>query len=341
VGTKLYRMIDGGLVPVERGRLAAESQVEGWIANKPELLGLDLLIIGRQVVTPHDGRIDLLGIDAEGSLAILELKRDRTPRDVIGQMLDYASWIATLPTKAVHEIARDYLGRSLDLAFQDRFQTTLPETLNENHTMVIIASAFDASSQRIVRYLSERHDIAINTAFFTVFEDNGQILLTTDWLLDQSEVAGRLEARTQQVLTSSDLLAVASQNNITALVEACRTLRAQAEEKPAPAYGGSFRYWLRGRMILGVNVVGARRRPPLGELDVWIPVAKLAEVVAIPGEEIRSALKRDFAVADGGTTDCIVRLKSAQEAEDLIALLRRWIATCPTTDTSDETASQT
>jgi hypothetical protein len=63
--------------------------------------------------------------------------------------------------------------------------------LNENHTMVIIASAFDASSQRIVRYLSEEHEIAINTAFFTVFEDDGQTLLTTDWLLDQSEVAER------------------------------------------------------------------------------------------------------------------------------------------------------
>jgi hypothetical protein len=39
-----------------------------------------------------------------------------------------------------------------------------------------------------VRYLSELHDIAINTAFFTVFDDNGQILLASDWLLDQTEV---------------------------------------------------------------------------------------------------------------------------------------------------------
>ena len=59
--------------------------------------------------------------------------------------------------------------------------------------MVIIASGYDAASQRIVRYLSETHNIAINTAFFTVFDDNGQTLLTTDWLLDQSEVASRAE----------------------------------------------------------------------------------------------------------------------------------------------------
>ena len=31
--------------------------------------------------------------------------------------------------------------------------------------------------------------MAINTAFFTVFDANGETLLTTDWLLDQTEVA--------------------------------------------------------------------------------------------------------------------------------------------------------
>jgi len=147
------------------------------------------------VVTDFGGRVDLLGIDADGDLVIVELKRDRTPREIIAQVLDYASWIAALSTRQVHEIALTHLGRSLELAFRDRFETTLPQTLNENHTMVIVASAFDASSQRIVRYLSEKHDIAINTAFFTVFEKDGEMLLTTDWLLDQSEVVERSEAK--------------------------------------------------------------------------------------------------------------------------------------------------
>jgi hypothetical protein len=61
--------------------------------------------------------------------------------------------------------------------------------------MVIIASKFDPSSQRIVRYLSEKHELAINTAFFSVFEDDGKILLTTDWLLDQTEVVERSETK--------------------------------------------------------------------------------------------------------------------------------------------------
>lgn len=193
--TRLYKLANGKLVSASPGKLATESMLQDWIAEDPGLLGLDLLIIGREVIIADRGRIDLLAIDEDGNLTILELKRDRTPREVIAQVLDYASWVVTLTTRQVHEIAFRFLKRDLATAFRKHFDTALPEALNESHNMVIIASGFDASSQRIVRYLSETHDIAINTAFFSVFEDGGQTFLTTDWLLDQSEVVERSEAK--------------------------------------------------------------------------------------------------------------------------------------------------
>ena len=195
--TRLYRLIGNSLEPVSRGKITSEKLIEEWVARQPDLLGLDLLVVGRQVVTEFGGRIDLLGIDAEGNLVIVELKRDRTPREIIAQVLDYASWVSGLTTRQVHDLAASYLKDHLDAAFRQRFGSGLPQTLNETHTMVIVASAFDASSQRIVRYLSETHGIAINTAFFSVFEDEGRSLLATDWLLDQAEVAERSEARVQ------------------------------------------------------------------------------------------------------------------------------------------------
>ena len=323
---RLYRMSDSTPVPVAPGKLAKEELIQGWIEKQPELLGLDrLLIIGREVPTTYGGSIDLLAIDDEGNLVILELKRDRTPRDIIGQVLDYASWVAKLKAPEVRQIATAYLGKNLDAAFHERFKTTLPETLNESHTMVIIASAFDASSERIVRYLSETHDIAINTAFFTVFDDNGQTLLATDWLLDQTEVAERSEAKAK--VSTEELLTLADDRNITSLVKICRQLSSHAEESPAPAYGGSLRYWLGGRMIFGVNIAGGRRRPPPGELDVWIPVTKLSEVIAVPEDKIRQDLKQGFVATDSGTTDCIVRLKSPEAAQSLVALIRGWLTT--------------
>ncbi len=97
----------------------------------------------------------------------------------------------------MHDQAIGYLQAPLAPKFHARFGTALPQTLNETHTMVIVASSFDASSQRIVRYLSEVHDIAINTAFFSVFDKDGETLLATDWLLDQAEVVERSEAKVQ------------------------------------------------------------------------------------------------------------------------------------------------
>ncbi len=195
--TRLYHLAGNDLVPMARGRLDKESQIEAWIADRPELLGLEFLVIGQQVITGSGGRIDLLGIDADGNLVIVELKRDRTPRDIIAQVLDYASWVTGLTTRQVHAIAQEYRGVRLEAAFRTRFDAPLPSTLNETHTMVIVASMFDPSSQRIVRYLSEVHGMAINTAFFTIFEEEGRSFLTTDWLLDQTEVSTRSEARIQ------------------------------------------------------------------------------------------------------------------------------------------------
>jgi len=71
--------------------LDSEQRLEDMIAEDPRMSGTDLLIIGRQVPTGFGGFIDLLALDAEGRVHVLELKRDRTPRDVVAQALDYGS----------------------------------------------------------------------------------------------------------------------------------------------------------------------------------------------------------------------------------------------------------
>ena len=191
----LRKFKDGALVPINRKRLANEDQLQTWIAANPRLLGLEVLVLAREVSTDFGGRIDILGLDRDGNAVVIECKRDRTPREIIAQILDYASWVAKLSTRQIHEIAQHKLGNLLEAAFQERFGTELPEALNESHSLVIVASEFDSSSRRIVEYLAERHDIAINTAFFSTFEHQGETFLTTDWLLDQEEVTQRAESR--------------------------------------------------------------------------------------------------------------------------------------------------
>jgi RecB family endonuclease NucS len=71
-----------------------EQQVEDWVAAAPEMLGEPLLIIGRQVGL-DSGRdfIDLLALDSDGSLVVIELKRDLIGGDADLQALRYAALI--------------------------------------------------------------------------------------------------------------------------------------------------------------------------------------------------------------------------------------------------------
>lgn len=183
-------------MPAKRKPLDLETKIEAWVANDLTLIGVDGFVIGRQITTDHGKFIDILAMDEDGNLVIIELKRDRSPRDIVAQVLDYASWVRRLSTGDVHALAMS-LDVPLAKAYRDQFGTSLPQTLNASHQMVVVASEVDEGTKRIIEYLSEEHDVGINAAFFNVFEAGGQEWLTTDALLDQEEVKDRAVKKVQ------------------------------------------------------------------------------------------------------------------------------------------------
>jgi len=196
--TSMWRIDDGKLRAVSASMLGEEKSLEDWIEHDPGLIDPGLIVIGRQVETIA-GRLDLLGLTSDGDLVVIELKRDKTPRDVVAQVLDYASWASRLEASRILQIASSYSEKRnlppLFQRFRDAFGTSLPETLNTTHRAVIVAGSIDASSKRIVEYLSETYKMSINTAFFNVFEDRGASYLVADWLLDQEVVEDRATDR--------------------------------------------------------------------------------------------------------------------------------------------------
>ena len=120
--------------------MESESRLEDLLAQDIGVADPNLLLIGRQVPTAHGKFIDLLAIDANGKLVVLELKRDRTPREVVAQLLDYGSWVRSLEDDDIAAIFECFLqkhvpehaGSSLDEAFCANFKTTsMPESLNK------------------------------------------------------------------------------------------------------------------------------------------------------------------------------------------------------------------
>ena len=165
--------------------LLNERLLEDMIVAQPQLLSEAWMLIGRQERTGMGGIIDLLAIAPDGSLVLVELKRDRTPRDVVAQALDYASWVEGLQPEDISAIYRRFkAGQSLSDDFRSRFGQPLDEdTLNQSHQIVIVAAQLDDSSERIVAYLNKR-DIAINVLCFQVFSHGADQLLSRAWLLD-------------------------------------------------------------------------------------------------------------------------------------------------------------
>lgn len=176
--------------------LASEQELEDMIVAAPEILSPEWMLIGRQEPTGFSGRIDLLAIAPDGALVLIEIKRDRTPREVVAQAIDYASWVENLRSEDIVNIYDRFApGRSLDEDFRQRFGQPLDEdTLNENHQIIIVAGSLDPSTERIVAYLSERN-IPINVLCFQVFTQGDDMFLSRAWLLDpvqtQSSAATR------------------------------------------------------------------------------------------------------------------------------------------------------
>jgi Endonuclease NucS len=171
--------------PLSESSLVSEQLLETMIVAAPRLLSDEWMLIGRQEDTGFGGRIDLLAIAPDGSLVLIELKRDRTPREVVAQALDYAGWVDKLRAEDIAGIYNRFMpGHSLAQDFRLSFGQDLDEeTLNHSHQIIIVAAKLDDSTERIVAYLSER-DIPINVLCFQVFTYGTEQLLSRAWLLD-------------------------------------------------------------------------------------------------------------------------------------------------------------
>lgn len=104
---KLWRVAGAKLQDVDASHLDQEQRLEDWIADAPSMVGMDLVIIGRQVQTSFGGRIDLLALNRDASCVVLELKRGRTPREAVAQILEYAAWIKDLGYNELDQITQD------------------------------------------------------------------------------------------------------------------------------------------------------------------------------------------------------------------------------------------
>lgn len=99
------------------------------------------MLIGEQVQT-KSGHLDFLAIDNNGNTIIIELKRDRLPREVIAQAMDYASDVVNWSLDKLREVCLKHTGKTLEDILLEAFEGIDIEDLTINITQLILLIGF-------------------------------------------------------------------------------------------------------------------------------------------------------------------------------------------------------
>ena len=199
---KIWQIKEEKPVPLISRKLDLENRIEEWLEKDISLLAEDLAVIGTQVKT-EGGFIDILAINGQGSLVIVELKRDKTCREVVAQALDYASSLVDFDDEKLNEILQEtYLNDNLTIEkfFEEKFGYGLDEVEEDSfHEILIVASEIDSSTSRIVEYLNEVFGVPINGVIFNYFKDEeGKEFLARSFLKSEEEIEKNKSKRPQK-----------------------------------------------------------------------------------------------------------------------------------------------
>lgn len=217
---RLWEITEGRqLVEIQSDPVPLEKSLEDWLESDISVLDDDLLVIGRQVETDLRGTIDLLCLHSSGDTVVVELKKEKTPREVTAQALDYASCVKDFSYDRLVQIADSYFKNpdSLAAKFRERFEVELPSAsdLNQAQRCIIVAETMDESTERIVGYLSDLN-VPINMATVKHFKvGNDKKLLARSFLIDPEVTEGRARAASKSKgVTLASLQAEADENGI-------------------------------------------------------------------------------------------------------------------------------
>ena len=180
--------------------------LEPWIYSNPEILGSDILIIGRQV-TSKSGPIDLLGIDSSGNMVVVELKRDKLPRESLAQAIDYASDVAMWTIDKISEVCMASTEKSLEELFVEKFPDTEIETLNINSMQRILLVGFSIASslERMIEWLSDGYGVNINAIILSYVKTiNGEEILMRTSIISEELEQERVQKKKKFTIAMSD-----------------------------------------------------------------------------------------------------------------------------------------
>jgi len=174
------------------------------------LLGSErLLYIGRQVATDLNKAIDLLAVDSRRRVAVIELKKDRTPRDMVAQALEYTAFIRRLDYDALNSISVAYFSsrgqpwQSLSEAHRDFFSEcdsaeSQEVDWNPSQIVILVGQTIQPEIIDVSRYLRD-HNIDVRVLQFTYLESSsGERLVNIQPVVGTERMPGEVSKTASQ-----------------------------------------------------------------------------------------------------------------------------------------------
>ncbi|MFH4456201.1 DUF4268 domain-containing protein [Vibrio alginolyticus] len=171
--------------------------LQEWLANQPDALGEELLIIQKEFDGFDDTRerLDLLALDKEGNLVIIENKLDDTGRDVMWQSLKYASYCSNLTKSQIVEIYQGYLTKYCDggdaktqlcefLEAPDLSEVVLNSGMNQR--LMLVAANFRKEVTSTALWLLN-HDIQVQCFKVTPYSVEEELFLNIEQIIPTPE----------------------------------------------------------------------------------------------------------------------------------------------------------
>nr|WP_196790571.1 DUF5655 domain-containing protein [Streptomyces caniscabiei] len=298
------RDADGRDVELSGSAVALEVELQRRVeAGLQQMLGIRFLASEYTTGPWHRGRIDTLGLDENGSPAVIEFKKG-SDSGVLSQAVSYLSWLGS----ARHEF---------EALVRKRLGAEAAESIDwRRPRMVCIAAGFSHHDRVAVQWLPERIDLVR----YRIFEGGLLSLLLVDSLPGAPSAASTRRGREQDaVVVSTPAAPVAPPVADAGLVPECLrdlytelddALTAWGEVEVAP-----LRHYIAYRRL--VNVASVLFRPKHEAILVYLRLDPDAV-------ELEDGFTRDMrGIGHLGTGDLEVRLSTAADLAKAAPLIRR------------------
>jgi hypothetical protein len=193
--------------------------LQEWLANNPEALGEEILLIQKEFSGFDDTneRLDLLGIDKQGNLIIIENKLDDSGKDVTGQVLKYVSFCSSLTKEQIKDIYQDYLDKQ---GIIEKAEDNLTDFLNisdfeelslnsgQTQRIMIIARYFRKEVTSPILWLMN-YKLRIQCFKVTVFQYKEQLFLDIEQIIpmkDAEEYLIKIADKNQEDINTQEEL---------------------------------------------------------------------------------------------------------------------------------------